>query len=108
MDKAIVGLADAIEALRAELIKAIDEGEGQSMRFSLEPIELSIQVGVTKDANGKLGWKVIELGGSYEKMTTQTLTLKLSPLWRTPDGEWTSDGKIAGWGAAGDTFGQQH
>jgi hypothetical protein len=43
MDKAkvIVGLAEAVESLRAELMKAVDEGKGKPMQFSVEPIELT-------------------------------------------------------------------
>ncbi|WP_460656586.1 trypco2 family protein [Kribbella endophytica] len=108
MDKAVIGLADAIDALRTELISAIDTGLDERMRFSIEPVELSIQVGVTKDANGKIGWKVIELGGSYESSTTQTLTLKLAPMWRLPDGTLTRDFTVASVGTAEESFGQQH
>ncbi|WP_405070882.1 hypothetical protein OG558_15415 [Kribbella sp. NBC_01510] len=60
MDKAVVGPADAIEALRAELTSAVERSEQQRMRFSLEPIELSIQVAGGKDADGKIGWVVRE------------------------------------------------
>jgi hypothetical protein len=107
VDKAVVGLADAIEALRAELTKAIDKGKDKRMRFSIEPIELSIQVGVTKDASGKVGWMVLEVGGSFETATTQTLTLRLAPLWQLPDGTVTSSPTIASAGEAGDRFGEE-
>jgi hypothetical protein len=106
--KTNIGLSEAIAALRAELTKAIDAGADQRMRFSIEPIELAIQVGVTRDASGKIGWQVVELGGSYEKVTTQTLTLKLDPLWQQADGTYTKDFTIAGEASPGDTFGQQH
>ena len=35
-EKAIVGLADAVKALRSELIEAVTEGQGEWMRFSLD------------------------------------------------------------------------
>lgn len=90
-----VGLGDAIEALRAELMDAALRGEGQAMRFALEPIELTVQVTATKEANGKVGWKILKLGGKYEQGTTQTLTLKLAPLWLQEDGNLTHDFAIA-------------
>jgi hypothetical protein len=95
MDKALVGLADAIEALRGELMTAAAAGEGQAMRFSIEPVELTVQVAVTKDANGKIGWAIFEAGGGYENVTTQTLTLRLEPLWLREDGTLTSDFAIS-------------
>lgn len=70
MDKAVVGLADAIEALRGELMTAAAAGEDQVMRFSIEPVELTVQVAVTKDANGKIGWAIFEAGAGYENVTT--------------------------------------
>lgn len=101
-----VGLADAIEALRDELIDAMTRGADKPMRFALEPIELTVEVVVTKDANGKIGWQVLEFGGSVEKARTQTLTVKLSPLWKKGDGTLTADFTIASAGPPGDTFGR--
>ena len=72
MGKGSVGLADAIEALRNELIDAMNRGADKPMRFTLEPIELTVEVVVTKDAHGKIGWQVLEFGGSVEKERTQT------------------------------------
>ena len=92
---AVVGLADAIDALRKELVDAAARGKDQVMRFSLEPIELTVQVAVTRDANGTIGWKILEVGGSYEKVTTQTLTLKLAPLWQQKDGTLSPNFAIA-------------
>ena len=46
--KAIVGLAEAVESLRVELMKAVEAGKDQPMQFSVEPIELAAQVAVTK------------------------------------------------------------
>lgn len=105
-DRAVVGLADAIDALRKELLTAADKGKDQKMRFAIEPVELTVQVAVTKDIDGKIGWNLIGIGGGYEKVTTQTLTLKLAPLWTKPDGSVTKDFTIASPSFAGDTIGQ--
>jgi Trypsin-co-occurring domain 2 len=53
MADATVGLADAIAALRKELLAAVAEGANAAMRFRLAPVELSMQVAVTKDAGGE-------------------------------------------------------
>lgn len=106
MNTVLVGLADAIEALRDELTHAMTQSEGQSMRFALEPVELTVQAAVTKDVNGRIGWSVLGVGGKYEAARTQTITLKLSPLWTTNDGVLTSDFTIASRSARGDTIGE--
>jgi Trypsin-co-occurring domain 2 len=90
-----IGLAEAIAALREDLLAAIDAGEGSRMRFRLAPVELSLRVSVTKQGNGKVGWHVLELGGSYEAATVQTLTLRLDPVWRQENGSYGSDFVVA-------------
>jgi hypothetical protein len=94
-DATTVGLADAITALRRELLAAMDVGKDAPMRFRLAPVELSLQVAVTKEAGGKIGWNVLGLGGSYTSATTQTLALRLEPVWQQDDGSYTSDFTIA-------------
>jgi hypothetical protein len=90
-----VGLSDAIGALRQELLLAVDEGTDAAMQFRLAPVELSLQVAVTKEAGGKIAWHVLGLGGSYSAVTTQTLKLRLEPVWRRDDGSYTDDFTIA-------------
>jgi Trypsin-co-occurring domain 2 len=77
--------------LREELVEAVDVGEDANLRFRLAPIELTLQVAVTREAEGKIGWKVLGLGGSYESATTQVIKLKLEPTWRDVDGSYTTD-----------------
>jgi hypothetical protein len=95
MANVVVGLSSAIAALRAELLQAIDAADDPRMRFRLDPIELSLQVAVTKEANGKIGWQILGLGSSYESATTQTLKLRLEPLWQQSDGSYTTDFLVA-------------
>jgi len=99
MADAVVGLTEAIGALRRELMAAMSEGKDAAMRFRLAPVELSMQVAVTKEAGGKIGWHVLGLGGSYSAATTQTLKLGLDPVWKQDDGSYTSDFTIADQGA---------
>jgi len=90
-----VGLAAAIAALREELLAAMDAGADAPMRFRLTPVELSLQVAVSKEGQGKIGWTVLGVGGSLSSQNTQTLKLRLEPLWRRDDGSYTSDFTIA-------------
>ena len=75
------------------------------MQFQVEPIKLALQVVVTKDANGSIGWGALSIGGSYELATTQTLKLQLKPLWRRRDGTLNQDFVIADVGTATQRFG---
>jgi Trypsin-co-occurring domain 2 len=105
MADATVGLADAIAALRQELLAAMDEGADAVMRFRMAPVDLSLQVAVTKEAGGKVGWHVLGLGGSYASVVTQTLALRLEPVWRQHDGSYTADFTIADQGGESPHFG---
>jgi len=86
MDLYHVDLADAIRALRHNLEQAAQEGLDSPIAFLVEPVELSIQVAVTKDVNGKIGWSVLGVGASLDSATTQTLVLRMQPATRRPDG----------------------
>lgn len=79
-------LSDAIDALRESLKVAIHTGRDDWLQFELEPIELELEVVATLDMNGKIGWQILEVGASRESVHTQRLTLRLTPVWRTPDG----------------------
>jgi len=94
-NKATVGLADAIKALRSELVEALSDGWDEWMRFSLDPIELTVEAVVTRDAKGKIGWKILEFGAKYDTQTTQSIKLKLTPQWRQADGTLTTNFTIA-------------
>lgn len=79
-----VGLPEAIEALRAALIAAWWDGKKRRVRFKVAPVELTMQVGVTRTGKGAAGikWHVLALGGerSREAVSTQTLKLQLAPV----------------------------
>jgi hypothetical protein len=107
MASATVGLAAAIEALRTELSGAMLAGGSEGLLFELDPIELTVQTVVTDEGNGKVGWKILEFGASRESGVTQTLTLKLKPLWKRADGTVVRDFLIASTGTGGDTFGRR-
>lgn len=91
----IVGLGDAIQALREQLAKARSEGWYQDLGFSIDPVELTVQAVVEVGADGKIGWSVIGVGGEYKAVSTQTLKLTLTPVQRKQDGSVTRDFTIA-------------
>jgi hypothetical protein len=79
-----VELSAAIEALRSALVRAWWDGSNSRVRFRVAPVELTVQVGVTRTGSGAAGikWHVLNLGGerSKEAATTQTLVLQLTPV----------------------------
>jgi hypothetical protein len=79
-----VPLAAAIEALRGELVAALEEGKDAEVRFALGPVELEFQVEVSREAGADVGVKfwVVALGGkgSRSTATTHTVRLSLSPV----------------------------
>lgn len=75
-----IPLASAIQALRQELIAAVDEGQDQQVRFALGDIELEFQVQIAREGKAKAGiafW-VLSLGGEGARSTAQTHTVRLS------------------------------
>jgi len=79
-----VDLADAITALRESLVRAMWDGKNSRVRFRIEPVDLTVQVGVTRTGKGSAGvkWHVLTIGGerSRESEVTQTLRLQLAPV----------------------------
>jgi len=90
-----VGLPEAIEALRRDLAAAWWDGRRHQVRFRVEPVELTIQVGVTQSGKGSAGikWHVLALGGerSRESSATQTLKLRLAPVLYDEQGQRLPD-----------------
>lgn len=86
-----VGLPEAIEALRTDLAEAWWDGRDHRVRFRIEPVELTVQVGVTKGRTGSAGikWHILALGGDHRRETTavQTLKLRLQPQLFGHDGK---------------------
>jgi hypothetical protein len=83
-DPGWVGLTEAIQALRDALVAASWDGQQRRVRFKVDPVELTMQVGVTRVGKGSAGirWHVLALGGerSREAVSTQTLKLRLAPV----------------------------
>lgn len=79
-----VDLTEAISSLRDDLAAAWWDGKQRRVRFRVEPVELTLQVGVTKTGKASAGvkWHVLALGGERgrEASSTQTLKLRLQPV----------------------------
>lgn len=57
-------------------------GADEELRFRIDdPVELTLEASVTWTADGKVGWKILEIGGNRERGQTQTIRLKLMPVW---------------------------
>ena len=79
-----VDLAEAIEALRGALVQAMWDGQKSRVRFRVEPVELTVQVGVTRTGKGAAGvrWHILTMGGERSRQleSTQTLKIRLAPF----------------------------
>jgi hypothetical protein len=74
-----IPLAQAIRALRREILAAIREGEDKDLRFGLGPIELELQLAISREAGGEAGiafW-VVTIGGKGSRTSATTHTVKL-------------------------------
>jgi hypothetical protein len=98
-----VDLSVAIAALRRDLAAAWQEGRAKRVRFKFEPLDLTVQAGVTRTGKGEAGvkWHILTLGGvkSKETTVTHTLHLRLSPVYYGDDDKrLPSDEQLAsGW-----------
>lgn len=78
-----IGLSEAIEGLRADLMAAMTAGAGQSIQFPIAKMTVELEVVATRGVDGKAGFKVMELGGSANspRENTQTVTIEFgSPV----------------------------
>jgi hypothetical protein len=87
----LVGLAEAIEALRGELLRAWGGDQVRPLRFKPAPVELTVQVAVTNAGKGRVGikWWLLDANAevSRQNVITQTLKLTLDPIAFEPDGQ---------------------
>ena len=76
-----LGLAEAIEALRDDLLQARAAGVTSEIQLPVESMTVELTVTATREVNGKAGFKVpiveVELGGggSRERGTGQKVTV---------------------------------
>jgi len=93
-----VALAAAIQCLRAELMEAMDLGEGEKLRFDVvAPVELTLEATVTANGKGKVSWWLIEADAGVGHAATQTIKLSLDPkVMLTDDIASTGTTRLAG------------
>lgn len=78
-----IGLAEALEALRAELAAARSQAARADVQFPVESLTVQLQVGVTRSAEGTAGFRVplvgAQLGAStgLDRETLQSVTVVL-------------------------------
>ena len=68
--------------------EAREQGDGAWMRFEVGAVNLELQLVVTKNARGQIGWKVLEVGGAVDSERTQKVSLTLTPQW------WDATSKV--------------
>ena len=88
-------LAEVIECLRQQLREARINGVGQTPRFLVDEAEVELKVGVTREGEAGMNFKVFGLGiganASLASEAVQTIKLKLRPT--DPDGgDWETAG----------------
>ena len=82
-DEGIIGLAEAIHSVRQELVYAQELGAGSPLKFRIEPVELTMNIVVTK--SGKVGVKAgfgpigAEAGVDVDRAETHTVTVRMEP-----------------------------
>jgi Trypsin-co-occurring domain 2 len=84
-----IGLSEAINELRAELVAAMAAGAGKPIQFPIAKMTVELQIVATKGVDGKAGFRVpiveVELGGgaNWQRENTQTVTIEFgSPVDR--------------------------
>ncbi|GAA2781860.1 trypco2 family protein [Kitasatospora sp. CM 4170] len=83
-----IGLADAVAAVRDELLEAAARGTGQDLAFTVGPVEMEFEVELRADANAKGKFKVwavtAEAGAGVSRGRTHRVSFTLTP--RSADG----------------------
>ena len=89
MPESKVGLAAAVQELRAELAAAVAAREHDDLQFALGPIELELQLELSDQREGQAGiaaW-VLTVGGKKARGETLTHTVRLTLTPVGPDGK---------------------
>jgi hypothetical protein len=76
-----LGLDEAIEMIRGDLLAARAAGEGADIRLPVETVTVELQVVATSGREGKAGFRVpfvdVELGGSMSRQSERTSTVRV-------------------------------
>jgi|WetSurMetagenome_2_1015567.scaffolds.fasta_scaffold1560686_1 hypothetical protein len=75
-----IGLAELIQQIKNELLEVTDVTADDTPIFSVDAVELSIQVKVVKEGNAGIKIQVVELGGGLSREDVHTVKVSLNPL----------------------------
>jgi hypothetical protein len=75
-----IGLAELINEVKRELLSLETDAQENVPLFSIDEVELELQVAVTKEGGAGLSIQVIQLGGQIEQQHVQRVKVKLTPL----------------------------
>jgi hypothetical protein len=79
-----VELASVVRQLRAELNEALEDAQGERLRFELGPVQVALSVTLGRDATpgAKVRFWVIEAGADVKvsREAVQEITLVLTPV----------------------------
>ncbi|MFF4838345.1 trypco2 family protein [Streptomyces sp. NPDC001315] len=83
-----IELADAVAAMRDELLQAAARGAGQDLTFKVGPVELEFAVELRTDAKAKAGFKAWVVTGDVETglVRARTHRVKIGLTPQRPDG----------------------
>ncbi|MGW2651906.1 trypco2 family protein [Streptomyces sp. NPDC001393] len=83
-----IGLADAVAAVRDELLEAAARGAGREIAFAVGPVEMEFEVELRVDARAKAGFRVWAVTADTEagvaRHRTHKVSFTLTP--RNPEG----------------------
>jgi hypothetical protein len=89
-ERVVAGLAETIQALRAELGLALEAGSNEMLRFELEKVKLEVMLAIMRtggsDARLRFGVLSFGAGGQVGKEATHRVTLVLSPMIAVANG----------------------
>ncbi|WP_328908057.1 hypothetical protein OG230_00200 [Streptomyces sp. NBC_00234] len=93
-DRIAAGLAETIQALRAELTAAMGSGRDEALQFELGAVELNVTLAITREATGDAGVRfgVVSFGtkGQIGDQATHQLSLSLTPITVDGNGQTAS------------------
>lgn len=75
-----IGLAELIEHIKQELLSTKAEGEKPIPLFSVDQVNLELQVTARKEGKAGIKVYVVELGGGGSRDDVQKVTVTLTPL----------------------------
>jgi hypothetical protein len=75
-----IGLAEWLQALRAELLTAQREGDGADLRFRIDAVEVEFEIRTSREGMGKGGVRfwVVEAGADTKLGSELTQRLRLT------------------------------